>query len=190
MKICFHLFLFFAPFLFSTVVSAAPWVTLTSKKGKKIFHRQFKNSEIKYELELGESYAGVMKVSGLDNPHMELTYQTSLTIMDEGPHLDLVDWKHFTSGLRSVSKKENGDFHIGELDGSDISKFPFVTQKELVDYVAIKSKRWFEVVKKCKGPNIYPCGVSLSKVQLHIYEKTKEAKEKIGIVTLKVPMGC
>src|SRR5688572_31178406 len=61
------------------------------------------------DLELGDSVEGailelVSEPSNLASFSVQVQYETSVTIMNEGPHLDLVEWKHYTSEWRNIER--------------------------------------------------------------------------------------
>src|SRR5688572_20552919 len=62
-----------------------------------------KQEEIAVDVELGDTIFGQAIVlvprNGTEqkNFRIQAQYETSLTILNEGPHLDLLDWKHFRS---------------------------------------------------------------------------------------------
>lgn len=138
-------------------------------------------------LELGDTVKSII-VNDSGNYKIYLQTETSVTIMNEGPHQDLTDWKHGKSKLVELKKEKNEFLFI------DLSKeidFPKVSLDELVDEVRrLGGDSWAEVAKKCKTPQDYPCGVSPSK---HIFKVKKEVEGKWvdqGNLVLIPPMGC
>ncbi|MGE8290064.1 MAG: hypothetical protein ACN6ON_00230, partial [Sphingobacterium sp.] len=60
---------------------------------------------VEIEAEVGETIEGrpISIVSEqLSSLNIEQRYETSITIMNEGPHCDLIDWKHFNSDWKSL----------------------------------------------------------------------------------------
>ena len=129
---------------------------------------------------------------------VEQQYETSVTIMDEGPHLDLIDWEHHTSKWEEVENRNGLTFLSKEISSTE---YPIVAQTQIVEAVKAKSeewsnqgfdggKRWIDLAKKCKGPNEYPCGVSVSKVTLRVMVIESGKWKHIQNIELKIPMGC
>lgn len=126
---------------------------------------------------------------------MEQQYETSLSLMKDGPHLDLIHWKHHVSPWETLKEAETNTFVSKEVSGSE---FPEVTNAEIV--AAVKAQLsgqgyslggdWADLAKKCESPNDDPCGVSISQVRLRISVKEGENWKAIQIIRLIVPMGC
>jgi hypothetical protein len=129
---------------------------------------------------------------------IEQQYETSVTIMNEGPHMDLVNWKHHVSDWEILEEINENSFLSKDVSSND---FPAVTTDEIVEatkqQVAVWAKdgygpdeRWIELAKKCKNSFEYPCGVSVSQVRLKISVKDGNSWKEIKIINLIVPMGC
>lgn len=120
-------------------------------------------------------------------------YETSLTIMDEGPHVDLTDWAHYVGDWEQLKIESNG-FKTLEYSTSEQEKFPKVTSEEIFEatkkHLAVDSNRWTELAKQCTGPNTYPCGVSISRINLKIVMTDDKGTTAEKYVILEVPMGC
>jgi len=129
---------------------------------------------------------------------VEQRYETSLTLMNEGPHMDLLDWKHFISDWKEVESRNGLTFLSREVSSDE---FPVVTKAEIIEAVRMESEkwsqkgfdegeRWIDLARQCKGPTIYPCGVSVSKVALRIRVKEADSWKDIQTIELQIPMGC
>ncbi|BCR06256.1 hypothetical protein DESUT3_33250 [Desulfuromonas versatilis] len=125
-------------------------------------------------------------------------YETSLTLMDEGPHMDLLDWTHFVSPWVELEATPEGSF-IMPIPTS--SKFPAVNTEEIVAAVETESaqwekegyqsgERWINLARQCRGPNDYPCGVGLSLIRLNIEVLDQGAWRTLERIELSLPMGC
>lgn len=86
--------------------------------------------------ELGGSVHTVKVEQGEDAPREKLRirfqYQTSLALGDEGPHLDLLDWKHCTTAWQSIADPGDGRFDIPPPTPQQASCFPSFGQAELL----------------------------------------------------------
>jgi hypothetical protein len=158
---------------------------------------QAKSADIvSVDLELGDSLNDLIlrlhPQSGVRGEFVvEQSFETSLTVMQEGPHLDLVEWKHHTSPWVPLKKLSATDFRIPTISEADSQKFPEVTPKEIRAIVAKEGgAKLGEYVSKVKGPNDYPCGIGLSKVSFRIILKEGGEARVVKTLEFLVPMGC
>ena len=140
---------------------------------------------------------------------VEQQFETSLTVMDEGPHIDLRDWKHYTSAWEEIKMIERNKFLTSTIGESEPSKFPQVARKEIV--VAVKEaerklyadyyetaraagdpvdEKWSKLARQCKSSLDYPCTVSISKIRFRIKVKDGDQWKTIKRMEFNVPMGC
>jgi hypothetical protein len=145
-------------------------------------------------LELGETIEGqkliVQKIKKGDI-RIYQRYENSVTVMNEGPHCDLTEWKHYNSDWKQL-KIENGQFLTDSYSEADWEKFIKVDMAELREAVRKQcGDGWAEHVKEVKSPNEYPCGVSTSRIFFKIEfieQDSKDLKERI--ISFEIPMGC
>jgi hypothetical protein len=128
----------------------------------------------------------------LQNIELEERYETSIGISDEGPHCDLINWKHYTSEWRRLKQEGSFLFRAIQYTKDETSRFPKITMNELIDAVAKHcDKRWVDHAKKAKSPNDYPCSVSISKYFIKVKAIRKATGEKFeSVITIVMPMGC
>jgi hypothetical protein len=141
-------------------------------------------------LELGDKIMSfyVFDKSGASEYRLFLQTESSVTIMDEGPHLDLTNWKHGQSEEIQLSEKEGEYFY---KDQSSQMSFPEVSLSELIDAAKKKGgERWAQLAKKCNTPKEYPCSVTPSKYILRLERKVNGAWIKKGKAIIIPPMGC
>jgi hypothetical protein len=128
----------------------------------------------------------------------EKQYETSLTLMNEGPHVDLTSWKHFTSGWEKIEEPKRNEFVSVEIDLEKYD-FPAVTADEIVEAVSAEVKRWGDEIdgsswialaKQCKSADAYPCAVSVSQVRIRISALVDGVWEPALLIRMNVPMGC
>jgi hypothetical protein len=120
-------------------------------------------------------------------------YRTSMTVMGEGPHLDLVDWRHFDSEWIELDQLAQRKFRTLASELMDSSKFPPTTQAELIRAVRKRAGDWpemMELAKTCRSPNHEPCGVSISSVYFRIEKLVGDQWTRVGLVEVFIPMGC
>lgn len=148
------------------------------------------------DLELGDSLSGLLlrlhPQSGVKGEFIvEQSFETSMTVMQEGPHLDLVDWKHYTSPWVPLKKLNATDFRIPSISEADSQRFPEVTPKQIRAIVTKEGgAKLGEYVSEVKGPNDYPCGVGLSKISFRIILKEGGEAKVVKTLEFLVPMGC
>lgn len=122
---------------------------------------------------------------------LEQNFETSLTIMAGGPHLDLLDWKHYNSPWLPLKKQNATDFITRRISVKDAEKFPGVTPEEI--RAAVKKHggtEWTNRLGEIKGPNDDPAGVGLSTIRVRIMVRDGGEWKIIHTVNFLVPMGC
>ena len=153
------------------------------------------------KLGLGETLNKVISLQSHAGSHefkIEHSYETSLTLINERPHMDLLAWRHHRSEWVELPRNEDSNFVAHEVNSTT---FPAVTTDEIVAAVALESakwtqkgyapgKRWLTVAKECKSAGSYPCGVAISKVFLRIMVKIAEQWQQILLIEFIAPMGC
>jgi len=120
-------------------------------------------------------------------------YRNSMTVMGEGPHLDLVDWRHFDSEWMPLDQLDQRRFRTLESDRMDCSKFPPTTQAELISAVRKRAADWpeaIELAKTCRSPHHEPCAVGVSSLYFRIEKQAGDGWIQVGIVEVLIPMGC
>lgn len=156
---------------------------------------QQQRDTIEIDAEVGESIEGSY-ISILNDQisdlKVEQRYETSVTIMNEGPHCDLTDWKHFNSDWKSLKQNRSGLFFSEEYTDQDYRSFPSVSMDELRQKVKEHcGEEWFKLLAKVKSPTEYPSSVSISRYFLRITCRRKDnGKEVTKFIIIKTPMGC
>ena len=116
---------------------------------------------IEIELDLGDSIEGQSLTIGAQEGENEefrvqIQYQTSLTIMNDGPHLDLLNWKHYTSTWQDTERDSANRFTLPVLTEAQTSMFPVVTTQEVQEAaLASGGERWANLVQDIRGPREY-----------------------------------
>lgn len=126
----------------------------------------------------------------LSNVKIYQRYVTSVTISDEGPHLDLTDWKHYLSDWMIIPQNENGDYELLSSDSMDSQKFIEIDIEELKEEVRkIGGEYWYSLVKHIKSPTQYPSSIGINKVELLLTGYINNKKIEMTIV-FNLPLGC
>lgn len=123
---------------------------------------------------------------------IEECYETSITIQNEGPHCDLIDWKHYTSKWKPLTKNNHRKYVTLNFTEEETQKFPTVKIDDLKK--AVKKhcdKHWHDQVKDIKSATDYPSAVGISRQFIRISAKNKETGGAIiKIIEILTPMGC
>jgi hypothetical protein len=145
--------------------------------------------------ELGEKFEGQIisyKSEILSDIIIEQRYQTSVTIMKEGPHCDLTDWKHYYSEWKRLSSTSSGQFITDSYSENEQKKFPSISINDLKNEVKNQcGEDWFQLVDSIKNPNDYPSGVSISRYYLKVTGKNTFTNSIVTkIIVIENQMGC
>jgi hypothetical protein len=164
---------------------------------KRLHIRLVERGPTAIELDLAESIDDqdvTLNFRGDDEYRMFQRYRTSMTISDEGPHLDLLNWRHFDSPwiqLKALSSNRFRTLTTNQMDGS---KFPSTTNAEIVAEVRRQvGADWStisELAKDCDGPNDGACLVLISSICLRIQKRVRARWIDVGVVEIRLPMGC
>lgn len=146
------------------------------------------------QLELGATIEGQkLKVRSKKKGKIRIyqRFENSVTVMNEGPHCDLTEWKHYNSEWKEL-KIENGQFLTDTYTEKDWGKFIKVDMNELREAVNEQcGDEWAKHLTNVKSPTEYPCGVSTSRIFLKIVFSEPETKKLIErIISFQIPMGC
>lgn len=145
-------------------------------------------------LELGETIEGrTFQIQQIEKGDIQIyqRFENSVTVMNEGPHCDLTEWKHYNSDWEQL-KIENEQFVTTSYSEADLEKFIKVDMLELQE--AVKKQcgdEWAKHVNDVTSPNEYPCGVSTSRIFLKIEFNGQDSMDlKKRIISFEIPMGC
>lgn len=167
-----------------------------TEKEPSVFFENLSSATVDYEADLSETvYDRVIILHPFLNDSREFKverqFETSMALSDEGPHLDMTDWKHYTSNWQELEKIESNKFLASKISEADGERFPKVTRKEIYDAVLKDGgKRWANYSKTCKTVNDGPCYVAISRISFRIKAKEKGQWKIIHRINFSVPMGC
>jgi len=145
--------------------------------------------------ELGSTIEGQLLVVLSDNlsqVKVEQSYETSVTISKEGPHCDLLNWKHYYSEWKTLNPNENGAFICEIYNQEDNEKFPKIEISNLQQEVRKQcGEDWQLLINDIKSPTEYPSSVSISRYFLKVTGIRKDNGQLISkIIVIESPMGC
>lgn len=119
-------------------------------------------------------------------------FENSMALGDEGPHYDLVDWKHYTSPWQEIENSAPNRFVTRRLSEADYGRFPEVTTSEILNFLRKDGapKNLIEHARSCTGADSGPCYVTTSRISLRISRKEDGRWKSIHTVNFLIPMGC
>jgi hypothetical protein len=145
--------------------------------------------------ELGETIEGqLISISShqLTGLTVEQRYETSVTIMNEGPHCDITDWKHFYSDWKRLPINNSGQFIGDKYSKKDYQKFPKISIDDFKQIVKEKcGEEWFKLVENVKSLTEYPSAVGISRYYLRVTGQRKDNGQTVSkLIIIENPMGC
>uniref|UniRef100_UPI004048DFDA hypothetical protein n=1 Tax=Algoriphagus sp. TaxID=1872435 RepID=UPI004048DFDA len=156
---------------------------------------QIQKDTVEIYAELGETIEGqLISISSdqLTGLTVEQRYETSVTIMNEGPHCDLTDWKHFYSDWNKLHANSKGQFTCDKYTEKEYEKFSKISIDDLKQKVKEQcGDEWLKLVEKVKTPTEYPSGVSISRYYLRVTGQRKDNGQTVTkLIVIETPMGC
>jgi len=156
---------------------------------------QIQKNTVEIYAELGETIEGqLISISSeqLTGLTVEQRYETSVTIMNEGPHCDLTDWKHFYSDWKRLKANNSGQFICDKYSEKEYEKFPKISIDDLKQKVKDQcGDEWLKLVEKIKTPTEYPSGVGISRYYLKVTGQRKDNWQTVTkFIIIEIPMGC
>ncbi len=145
------------------------------------------------QIELGEVFEGkkinLIEVS-LTNVKVEQRFETSLSVMNEGPHCDLINWKHYLSEWEPVKQIGVNTYQSNTYTEVEKKKFPVTTPEEITNAVQLYCPDWSKSFPKISSPNLYPSEISISKYYLKISGSDHLGNFSENLLIVQIPMGC
>lgn len=134
----------------------------------------------------------VMRIIGFDYHKVEIfqRYETSITVMDEGPHCDLTEWRHYESPWQQLTQGGN-EFPTSSYSEKEWERFIPIDMEELrLEVLTQCGERWHSLIKDVQNAHEYPLGIGISKIffKLKLIDKTGKSEHKI--IEFEIPMGC
>ncbi|MBT8253727.1 MAG: SH3 domain-containing protein [Flavobacteriaceae bacterium] len=153
-----------------------------------------KRDTLRYYAELGVSPEEKIIVLKPQQNYKRLAvyqaYETSLTVMNEGPHCDLIDWKHYQSAWLPLKHIEEQTYQTLSYSQDDWSEFVTVDMDDLKSAVREHcGDGYAELIKSLKTID-YPAAVSISIIYLKVIMIDMDDKVIERIIAFEIPMGC
>lgn len=149
-------------------------------------------------LELGESVPGrrvtVIAPDGV-KVSMQERSETSVSISDEGPHLDLTEWRHGYTPWSERPEVVPRIFAAAEGPASCTLPFPPTTHAELAEAIralgpAYEPERWIVLTGTSADDFDVTRFVGPSAIEWRISVRQGEAFVPVKTIRFTVPMGC
>lgn len=118
--------------------------------------------------------------------------ESSITINDEGPHCDLVNWKHYYSDWKPlVATVPNAEFATNEYSSEDWNRFVKVDGDELKEAVRTHcGERYYNLIKDQENLENGGGYASISQVFFKIVLTDQQGNQSEKIIAVTIPMGC
>lgn len=119
------------------------------------------------------------------------SYQTSISIMNEGPHCDLLDGQHYSSDWEVLRPISNNTYRSCSYSETDWRAFDPIDLNELKAQVLEHcGPTYAMLIDTIKSVNEGPVAVSISTIyfKIVITESNNDKIEKI--IALNIPIGC
>ena len=150
---------------------------------------------VNYYVDLGytpeDKIIKIKPSDNIKNIQVYQAYETSVTIMNEGPHCDLVDWEHYKSIWLPLDKIDKTTFQTHSYGKAEWGKFVDVQieafQKAVKEYCG---DHYAKMVTGLKSVREYPAGVSISKIKFKIVLTDENGERSTKVINLEIPMGC
>ena len=130
-----------------------------------------------------------------------MQFETSMAISDEGPHIDLLDWKHCVSEWKFLQPMQGGNhYRLPGPTEAEASCFPPVTAQEIeaavlaelqgYSFEEARMQRWLELARTAAPPGEGPMYIGISKVRLRVEQYVADHWAEVTTVEFTLPLGC
>lgn len=124
-------------------------------------------------------------------PLLSYCYESSFTIMDDGPHCDLTAWKHGYNDWENLPYKKNKNGYIDIPVYDSRIKLPYPDTEIEALKEAVKNHcdgKWSELIKNTETIDEYPIGMSASAFIFRVQET--DGVKPTTFYRLLIDMGC
>jgi hypothetical protein len=157
--------------------------------------KKFNNDSVLVYLELGEVIEENkinVETNNFKIISIRQSFETSITVMNEGPHLDLTEWKHYRSDWFNLKEVSENSFMTVVFKNENKEKFIPVEISEVYDAVKeYGGESWYEHAKTSKNIYEYPFGVGVSRYFIEIVLENVDTNKAIRkMIVFYSPLGC
>lgn len=126
-----------------------------------------------------------------DKIRASVQLETSMSIQDEGPHLDLLDWKHCTSDWLMLDNTATHQFKLPDFENTPLDCFPEVTLAEIKQAVLQHDgQEWIALFDRDSFNKEMNLLIGISAARIKIEEMIEGKWVVVTIVNLNIPIGC
>ena len=185
--------------LFSSMLSAAineiniiPNATISISKTVYLAEPFKDRITIPLEMQDQISNANLIIVANKnDKIRASLQLETSMSIQDEGPHLDLLDWKHCTSDWLTIDNTATHQFKLPDFENISLDCFPEVTLAEIKQAVLEHDgQEWMPLFDRDSFNKEMNLLIGISAARIKIEQMIEGKWVAVTIVNLTIPIGC
>lgn len=145
-------------------------------------------------LELGDTISSAnMQITAQQSDQLRVSVQleTSMSIQDEGPHLDLISWKHCTTSWFMIKNLGNHKFKLPNFDNINLDCFPKVNASEIKNEVLKQGgEHWLSVIENNISVDFMPISIDLSLVRIKMEQLINSKWVVVTVLNIDIPLGC
>lgn len=119
------------------------------------------------------------------------SFETSVTVMNEGAHCDLLLWSHFNSSWERLLSKGKNTFETCKYSQDEWGTFIDVKLDELKAEISKQcGGGYVERVKNIKSVRDNPVNISISTIYIKVILTDLKNNKIEKIIAFEIPMGC
>ena len=149
---------------------------------------------IRINVALGDSPEGkIITINNKDYKHVSIfqQFENSVTIMNEGPHCDLTEWKHYYSSWEPLQAISKTKFKTLQYSSAQRRQFMDIDINQLKTEVENKcGKDWRNYVNDITTVNDFPADIGISRIFLKVLLTNENDEVTEKIIEFQIPMGC
>lgn len=149
---------------------------------------------VKIDMELGETPEN--KIFRIQHQYKNIEVfqriENSVTVTNEGPHCDLINWKHYRSEWYKVPSEDKIYQTLGLIEKEGQHFIPIDLDKLKIEIKRVCGDRWYNLIKDKKyiDEHDFHMGTSTSKILLLFILTDKNGVKTNKVIEFLVPMGC
>ena len=162
-------------------------------------------ARIEESLDLGdEIYGGTLNLTPKGGQggqyRVRVQFETSLGISGEGPHVDLIDFRHCVSQWHVASSGDGRSFTVPTPTDEELECVPQATPDEIRaatrkalagwDHVQETTEHWLGLIKDIKSPADSPMYSTISEIRIQVEARVDGRWKPVTLLVFAVPMGC
>jgi hypothetical protein len=157
-------------------------------------HTLHDKDTIRINVALGDSPEGkIITIHNKGYKHISIfqRFENSVTIMNEGPHCDLTEWKHYYSSWEPLQAISKTKFKTLGYSSAQRRQFMDIDINQLKTEVENKcGKDWRSYVNDITTVNDFPADIGISRIFLKVLLTNENDEVTEKIIEFQIPMGC